>query len=107
MFACEQAAISPVFLCLSRGLTGGYLPLSAVLTTEDIYAPFYGGYTKLTAFLHSHSYTGNPLACTAALATPDIFTADAIIERHRATAAPLGRPSPQRENAPHLNACMD
>ena len=69
MFACEQAGIRPDFLCLSKGLTGGYLPLSAVLTTEPIYAAFYDEYAKLNAFLHSHSFTGNPLACAAALAT--------------------------------------
>lgn len=63
MFACEQAQITPDFLCLSKGLTGGYLPLCAVLTTEEIYQAFYDDYNNLTAFLHSHSYTGNPLAC--------------------------------------------
>ena len=62
LFACEQAEISPDFLCLSKGLTGGYLPLSAVLTTDDIYSAFYDDYSKLTGFLHSHSYTGNELA---------------------------------------------
>src|SRR5450631_604722 len=73
MFACEQAGISPDFMCLSKGLTGGYLPLSVVVTTDDVYDAFYDDYANLTAFLHSHSYTGNPLACTAALATLDIF----------------------------------
>ncbi len=73
MFACEQAGITPDFLCLSKGLTGGYLPLSAVLTGERVYAAFYDEYAQLRAFLHSHSYTGNPLACAAALATLDIF----------------------------------
>src|SRR3990172_3570775 len=63
LFACEQAGISPDFLCLGKGLTGGYLPLSAVLMTESIYNAFYDDYTMLRAFLHSHSYTGNPLAC--------------------------------------------
>lgn len=82
LFACEQAGISPDFLCLSKGLTGGYLPLSAVLTTEDVYAAFYAEYTTLKAFLHSHSYTGNPLACAAALATLDIFETDPVLERN-------------------------
>src|SRR5258708_19165836 len=90
MFACEQAGISPDFLCLSKGLTGGYLPLSAVLTTEHIYAAFYNEYTKLTAFLHSHSYTCNPLPCTAPLASPDIFTADQTIQRNRTNVVYLG-----------------
>src|SRR5580700_3110737 len=91
LFACEQAGVRPDFMCLSKGLTGGYLPLSAVLTTDDVYAAFYDDYTNLTAFLHSHSYTGNPLACTAALATLDIFATDHTIESNRAKAAYLGR----------------
>ena len=70
LFACEQAGIRPDFMCLSKGLTGGYLPLSAVLTTEQVYAAFYDEYVKLNAFLHSHSFTGNPLACAAALRQP-------------------------------------
>jgi adenosylmethionine-8-amino-7-oxononanoate aminotransferase len=90
LFACEQAAITPDFLCLSKGLTGGYLPLSAVLTGEAVYAAFYAEYAQLRAFLHSHSYTGNALACTAALATLDIFADDGVIERNRALAAHLG-----------------
>jgi adenosylmethionine-8-amino-7-oxononanoate aminotransferase len=102
MFACEQAGISPDFMCLSKGLTGGYLPLSVVVTTDDVYAAFYDDYAKLTAFLHSHSYTGNPLACAAALATLDIFATDNIIERNRTTAAHLGRRARELENHPHV-----
>jgi adenosylmethionine-8-amino-7-oxononanoate aminotransferase len=86
LFACEQAGVTPDFLCLSKGLTGGYLPLSAVLTREDIYQAFYADYASLKAFLHSHSYTGNALACTAALATLDLFERDDIIARNRETA---------------------
>jgi adenosylmethionine---8-amino-7-oxononanoate aminotransferase len=89
MFACEQAGIRPDFLCLSKGLTGGYLPLSAVLTTETVYRAFYDDYTKLTAFLHSHSYTGNPLACAAALETLAIFRDEHVIDRNRALARRL------------------
>ena len=83
MFACEQANISPDFMCLSKGLTGGYLPLSAVLTTNHVYEAFYDDYEKLTAFLHSHSYTGNPLGCAAALATLDIFNTENVIETNK------------------------
>jgi len=86
MFACEQAGIRPDYLCLSKGLTGGYLPLSVVLTTDTIYDAFYDEYTKLNAFLHSHSYTGNPLACAAANATLAIFRDEPVLERNRATA---------------------
>ena len=73
MFACEQAGIRPDFLCLSKALTGGYLPLAAVVTTDDVYDAFYDDYPTLRAFLHSHSYTGNPLACAAALATINVL----------------------------------
>lgn len=73
MFACEWAGITPDFLCLSKGLTGGTLPLACVLTRETIYQAFYAEYSAGRAFLHSHSYTGNPLACRAALATLEVF----------------------------------
>src|SRR4051794_39760879 len=86
MFACEQAGITPDYLCLSKGLTGGYLPLSVVLTGDAIYDAFYDEYTKLNAFLHSHSYTGNPLACAAANATLAIFREQPVIARNRETA---------------------
>lgn len=75
MFACEQGAILADFICLSKGITGGYLPLSAVLTTDKVYQAFYDDSTA-KGFLHSHSYTGNPLACSAALATLSIFESD-------------------------------
>ncbi|NMZ66024.1 adenosylmethionine--8-amino-7-oxononanoate transaminase [Pseudomonas oryzihabitans] len=87
MFACEQAGIRPDFLCLSKALTGGYLPLAACLTTDAVYQAFYDDYHTLRAFLHSHSYTGNPLACAAALATLDIFAEDDVIEANK----PLAR----------------
>ena len=82
MFAFEQAGILPDFVCLSKGLTGGYLPLSCVLTSDDIYAAFYDD-DITRAFLHSHSYTGSALACRAALATLDIFERDNVIEANR------------------------
>ncbi len=83
LFACEQAAISPDFMCLSKGLTGGYLPLSAVMTTNEIYKAFYDDYHKLNAFLHSHSYTGNALACRAGLASLEIFQQNKVIENNK------------------------
>jgi adenosylmethionine-8-amino-7-oxononanoate aminotransferase len=85
-FAHEQAAIVPDFLCLSKGITGGYLPLSAVLTRDAVYRAFYDEDTA-RGFLHSHSYTGNTLACRAALATLDIFEADHVIEANRRTSS--------------------
>jgi adenosylmethionine-8-amino-7-oxononanoate aminotransferase len=91
MFACEQANIAPDFMCLSKGLTGGFLPLSAVLTGEDIYDAFYAEYTSGKAFLHSHSYTGNPIACTAALETLAIFRDEPVLARNRNTVAHMRR----------------
>jgi adenosylmethionine-8-amino-7-oxononanoate aminotransferase len=82
MFGCNQADITPDMICLSKGLTGGYLPLSVVMTTDEIYSAFYCDYSEHKAFLHSHSYTGNPLACSAALATIDIFESEDIIEKN-------------------------
>ncbi|WP_457095545.1 adenosylmethionine--8-amino-7-oxononanoate transaminase [Lysobacter sp. P5_B9] len=85
LFACEQVGIQPDLLCLSKGLTGGAMPLAAVLATQSIYDGFLDD-SRERAFLHSHSYTGNPLACAAALASLDIFGSDNVLERNRATA---------------------
>ncbi|HEX8979559.1 MAG TPA: aminotransferase class III-fold pyridoxal phosphate-dependent enzyme [Parasulfuritortus sp.] len=84
--AVAQAGIRPDFICLSKGITGGYLPLSAVLTRDEIYAAFYDDDTA-RGFLHSHSYTGNPLACRAALAVLDIFEQDHVIAANRVRTA--------------------
>jgi adenosylmethionine-8-amino-7-oxononanoate aminotransferase len=86
LFACEQAAIVPDFLCLSKGITGGYLPLSCVLTTDAVYEAFYAEDTA-RGFLHSHSYTGNALACRAALEVLDIFRDDDVLAANQAKAA--------------------
>lgn len=90
MFACEQGEISPDFLLISKGITGGYLPLSIVMTTDAIYHAFYADETA-RGFLHSHSYTGNPLACRAALATLDIFAQNDILTANKHKAAYLNR----------------
>ncbi|WP_282338589.1 adenosylmethionine--8-amino-7-oxononanoate transaminase [Pseudomonas sp. PS02288] len=102
MFACEQAGIRPDFLCLSKALTGGYLPLAACLTTDEIYQAFYAEYDTLRAFLHSHSYTGNPLACAAALATLDIFEEDKVIEANRALALRMAEATAHLADHPHV-----
>jgi adenosylmethionine-8-amino-7-oxononanoate aminotransferase len=91
LFACEQAGITPDLMCLSKGLTGGFLPLSVVLCKEDVYAAFYDDYERRTAFLHSHSYTGNPLACVAALETLNIFRDEPVLDRIQSLAAHLAR----------------
>lgn len=87
-FACEQAQLWPDFLTLSKGISGGYLPLSLVMTTDRIYDAFYHDET-VRGFLHSHSYTGNALACRAALATLDIFRDDDVLNANRVRAARL------------------
>lgn len=98
MFACEQGGISPDFLLLSKGITGGYLPLSVVMTRDGIYQSFYVD-EMARAFLHSHSYTGNPLACRAALATLDIFAQDGVLAANLEKAAYLNQISrPLREH---------
>jgi len=91
MFACEHARITPDFLCLSKGLTAGYMPMSVVLTTDIVYQAFYDEYTKLNAFLHSHSYAGNPLACAAALASLELFDKTNALETNAVLAAHLGK----------------
>jgi len=103
-FACEQAGIWPDFVCLSKGISGGYLPLSLVMTKDEIYQAFYDADVR-RGFLHSHSYTGNALACRAALATLDIFEQDNVLERNRAKAAQLSEaltPLAQHERVRHF-----
>jgi adenosylmethionine---8-amino-7-oxononanoate aminotransferase len=102
LFACEQASITPDFMCLSKGLTGGFLPLSVVLTNDSIHDAFYAEYTSGKAFLHSHSYTGNPLACSAALETLAIFRDEPIIERNRAIAQHMTRRLREFADHPHV-----
>jgi len=81
MFACEQEGVSPDFMCLAKGLTGGYLPLAATLTSERVYEGFLGAFEQFRTFFHGHTYTGNPLACAAALATLAVFEQERTLER--------------------------
>ncbi len=81
MFACEHEGVSPDLLCLAKGITGGYLPLAATLATEEIYEGFLGRFEELRTFFHGHTYTGNPLACAAALASLDVFEEERTLER--------------------------
>ncbi len=87
MFAFDHTEISPDFMTLSKGLTGGYLPLSVVMTSDTVYNAFYCDYNEYKAFLHSHSYTGNPLACAAALATLEIFEENDVLGDNEKKAA--------------------
>lgn len=102
LFACEQAQIRPDFLCLSKGLTGGYLPVAVTMTTEDVYQAFYDDYETLRAFLHSHSYNGNALGCAAALATLDIFEQDDVIARNRGLARHMADAVAHLQDHPHV-----
>lgn len=90
LFACEQAGITPDLLCLSKGITGGTVPLSVVMATDRVYEAFYDDRLE-RGFLHSHSYSGNPLACRAALAVLDVIEDERILDRNRETAAYLNR----------------
>ncbi|MEA2269279.1 MAG: adenosylmethionine---8-amino-7-oxononanoate aminotransferase, partial [Solirubrobacteraceae bacterium] len=90
MFACEHEDVRPDFLCLAKGLTGGYLPLAATLTTERVYEGFLGAYAELRTFFHGHTYTGNPLACAAALATLRVFDQERTLESLQPKIALLG-----------------
>ncbi|WP_045760884.1 adenosylmethionine--8-amino-7-oxononanoate transaminase [Xanthomonas albilineans] len=101
LFACEQASVMPDLLCLSKGLTGGFLPLSAVLATQHLYDAFLDD-SRERAFLHSHSYTGNPLACAAALASLRILREDDVIARNRSTADTLRALSAPFAEHPHV-----
>jgi adenosylmethionine-8-amino-7-oxononanoate aminotransferase len=82
MFACEHAGVSPDIMCLSKGLTAGYLPLALTLVTEKIYQAFYADYTEMKAFMHSHSYTGNPIACAVANESLNIFRDENVLEKN-------------------------
>lgn len=102
LFASEQAGIVPDFLCLAKGLTGGFLPLAVVMTGEQVYGAFYDEYATLRGFLHSHSYTGNPLCCAAALATLEIFERDDVIARNRTLARAMGDATADLAEHPHV-----
>jgi adenosylmethionine-8-amino-7-oxononanoate aminotransferase len=91
MFACEHEDVAPDLLCLAKGITGGYLPLAATLTTERIYEGFLGEHEQFRTFFHGHTYTGNPLACAAALATLEVFERERTLERLEAKIALLER----------------
>jgi adenosylmethionine-8-amino-7-oxononanoate aminotransferase len=102
MWGCEQAGIAPDFLCIGKGLTGGYLPLSAVLTNQEIYQAFYDDYSSLKAFLHSHSYTGNPLSCAVANATLGLFDSRQTLTANRLLSQEMHEAFAHLEDHPHV-----
>ena len=81
MFAYEHEEVSPDIMCLAKGITGGYLPLAATLTTQEIFNAFCDDYTAKKTFFHGHTYTGNPIGCAAALASLDLFEKDKVLEK--------------------------
>jgi adenosylmethionine-8-amino-7-oxononanoate aminotransferase len=81
MFACQQEGVTPDLMCVAKGLTGGYLPLAATLATERVYAAFLGEFAEFKTFFHGHTYTGNPLACAAALATLEVLESERVLEQ--------------------------
>ena len=89
MFACDHAGITPDIMCVSKGLTGGYLPMAITITTEEVYQAFYADYKEGKAFMHSHTYSGNPLGCSAALAVQKILKEDFVLEKAKKRAGYL------------------
>ena len=89
MFACEHEGVEPDLMAVGKGLTGGYLPVAATLTSDAIYEVFWGDFADQKAFYHGHSYTGNQLGCSVALASLDLFESDRLIERVAASSALL------------------
>ncbi len=102
MFACEQEEVVPDFLCLAKGLTGGYLPLAATLTTDAVYESFLGPFESKRTFFHGHSYTGNPLACAAALASLKLFDENRTLDHVRVMAERLGEGLREVAEFPHV-----
>ena len=102
MFACEHEAISPDILCLAKGITGGYLPLAATLTTEEIFNAFLGEYEEKKTFFHGHSYTGNPLACAAAVANLKVLKEERVLEKLRGKIQFLSEALKEYEGLEHV-----
>jgi adenosylmethionine-8-amino-7-oxononanoate aminotransferase len=102
MFACEQEEVAPDFLCLGKGLTGGYLPMSAMLTTSAVFEAFLGPYDAMKTFFHGHTYGGNPLAAAAALATLELFKTEKTLENMGAKIARLAAHLARLAGHPHV-----
>ncbi|MDB4971344.1 MAG: adenosylmethionine-8-amino-7-oxononanoate transaminase [Myxococcales bacterium] len=89
MFACEQEDVAPDLMCLAKGISAGYLPLAVTLATDEIYSAFLGEYERKLTFFHGHTYTGNPLACAAGIASLELFASDRVLEKLQAKIARL------------------
>jgi adenosylmethionine-8-amino-7-oxononanoate aminotransferase len=102
MFACQQEGVCPDIMALSKGITGGYLPLAATMTTERIFEGFLGEYRELRTFFHGHTFTGNPVACAAAIASMGLFETDGLLESLQGTIAHLGRRLKKLQGMDHV-----
>jgi adenosylmethionine-8-amino-7-oxononanoate aminotransferase len=102
LFACEQEGVEPDFLCLGKGLTGGYLPLAATLATDEIYSAFLGRYEESRTFFHGHTYGGNPLGAAAALATLEVFDEEQTLDRLKPKVARLAEHLSRIAKLPHV-----
>jgi adenosylmethionine---8-amino-7-oxononanoate aminotransferase len=102
MFACEHEEVSPDILCLAKGITGGYLPLAATLATDEIYQMFLGEFQELKTFFHGHTYTGNPLAAAAAVASLRLFQQDRVIDAMQEKIAYLSSRLQEWLEHPHI-----
>ena len=102
MFACEQEGVTPDFLCLAKGITGGYLPLAVTMATDEIAVAFEGAHTDYNAFYHGHTYTGNSLACAAALATFKLFDENRTLDNVRETSAVLTQRLAELKEHPYV-----
>jgi adenosylmethionine---8-amino-7-oxononanoate aminotransferase len=102
MFACQHEGVTPDFMAISKGLTGGYMPLAATLTTEDIYKAFLGKYEDCKTFFHGHSYTGNPLGCAVALANLDTFRKERTLAKLQPKIRLLARLLEPLRKLPHV-----
>ncbi len=102
MFACEHEQVAPDILCIAKGITGGYLPLAATLTTDEIYRGFLGDYREFKTFFHGHTYTGNPLACASAIASIDLFRSEKILSKLQPKIAYLAKGLKQLRALEHV-----
>jgi adenosylmethionine-8-amino-7-oxononanoate aminotransferase len=102
MFACEHESVVPDIMCLSKGITNGYLPLAVTLATDKVFETFLGEFKDLKTFFHGHSYTGNPLACSAAIASLDIFRTDKTINKMAEKSAIIEDKLAEKSSLPHV-----
>jgi adenosylmethionine-8-amino-7-oxononanoate aminotransferase len=102
MFACEEERISPDFMCVAKGITGGYLPLAATISTEEVFNGFLGQFDEFRTFFHGHTYTGNPLACAVAVESINLFKKEKLMEKLQQKIALLGRGLEQFKELPHV-----